>query len=663
MIGVRSFLGPPECFAPYCYLSKYIFDINQRYAELAKILGFSDSLETPKFGWLNIHICEQQKCMKSLDITDVISRKGYKSIDVKGQINHKNLGTFLERNETLKSTNVSLVLINNSLELLSEVNALKSTEKDILFIIILDKTNEKQSISKCQTEERSSGNVLITSRENVNDDIGDMLERIVLKTMKTKCENVYKWLNEMKSSVVNKLTTDGSRKRKSFDEARCKIKMMCTHRLTSHDKENDSMCQHFYTPTGIDDHVSSNDRNINDKNKVCPQTGVEENSIAKRTDSRSSSTSTSYRQECIDRDTIESLLGEMVALFSNSKVPHYERPNLPQYEEKEIIEELRTELLDISPSIRGVGFRFTCFVVYVERTGTKRLLRKIRSVLRKYQIDDYEIQTVSEQRDYCRVGAKIRAARRCKDQSKPVEGTLGCFAKNTDGKDTNMYALISKHVAQFCDSFKISSTSASDILCKVIERSVTQTGLDIAALWLDLNDKSIKICARYKTEMIDDESASGSAEGNDGSDLLQGKLHHYSDQLKCGQSDIVCNGQKVYIWGAVSKPGKGVITMRAFKSGEMKALIQVEDRVPSMVGEVPERFCCSGDSGAIVCAEDRRGKCVHILAMVMGIANEKEIKENPKLRGRYLTVPLSSGLEELQDRTGHIFQICECIDS
>ncbi|XP_053388300.1 uncharacterized protein LOC128551462 [Mercenaria mercenaria] len=667
MVAISSFLISPSSFAPYSYLCNHTVNLHERYSVLAKNLGIQDNTETCNFGQINIHICEPRLCKNSLDIKDIISRKGIKSLDLKGQkINYKTFGTFLESNETLKSTNVSLVVVNGCLELLDEITALAEKNNDIYFIKVEDKLGQTPAKSKRQAECGKHRNIKFTSIENVNNDIGDLLERIVLKTIKQKCDNVNAWLNEKKHSDGKTRVEGRTRKRKSFMEACTKIKMMYNPEWTGSDKENDDPNQDPQVFTRIQDKMSMNHKDMNGKSKVCPQTGMEDHVREKVPGSPSVSWTFSDRLQCVDRDTIESLLAEMVALYSNSNVPIYDRPRITQYEEREISEKLRKQLFDLSPSVKGVGYRFTCFVVYVERIKTSResecLQQKILSVLKENQIDDFQIKSVSKQRYYVRVGSTIRATKRHQSHKKPCEATLGCFANIKDGKDPKTCALISNHVAKFCDSFRISSSSTTDILCTRIESSVTETGLDIAAVKLVLKDQDKKICAKFRTEIIEDESALDSAIGDIDNELLQGKLHHYSDHLN-RQSNILCNGLKVYIWGGVSKPGKGVITMRSFKKGDMKALIQVEDRVPSKEGVIPERFCYPGDSGAIVCAEDSRGNFIHILAMVIGITNEEEIQRNPQIRGKYLAVPLSSGLEELKDRTGFTFQICECIDS
>ncbi|XP_053388299.1 uncharacterized protein LOC128551461 [Mercenaria mercenaria] len=667
MITVSSFEASPESFAPYSYACKYSSNLHKRYAEIAETLGLHNNLETPCFGRLNIHICQQSHCKKSLTVTEVISTKGCKTLLEKGHFECKSLRSFLERSATSKSAYMNLVVINEGPENLEEVTALNDRHCNMLLIVIADENSEGLAESKYQAERSVNGNIIITSRAKLNEAIGDELERIVLKTIKTKCENVDKWLNEKKCLVVNKGATCGNRKRKSFFDACCKIKDIYRPGLHINDKEND---QHFcdsFASRGINGHVSTNIKDatfqMNNNRKVCSTTGVQDYANRKYPVNTSLSSPISDRLQGVDRDTLESLLAEMIALYNNSKVPDYERPQVSQYEEKEISEELRKELQAIS-SVIGVGYRFTCFVVYVERgEKTEYQQQKIRSILEGNEILDYEIQYVSKCKIFSRVGSKIRATRKCQVRGKPVEGTLGCFAKNKDAKDRDTYALISKHVASFCDSFYISGSSASEILGKVIQSSVSETGLDIAALRLrNVPNENISICAKFKSETTDGEFASYGAVGDDVCDLLKGKLHTYSDYLEHGQRDLVCEGLNVYIWGAVSKPGKGVITMRAFKKGDMKALILVEDRKPSKKGDAPERFCSFGDSGAIVCAEDSRGEFVHILAMLIGIINEEDIQKDQTTRGKYLSVPLSSGLQELDERTGYSFKIFECID-
>ncbi|XP_060592877.1 uncharacterized protein LOC132747495 [Ruditapes philippinarum] len=225
-----------------------------------------------------------------------------------------------------------------------------------------------------------------------------------------------------------------------------------------------------------------------------------------------------------------------------------------------------------------------------------------------------------------------------------IFGTLGCFASMHKRNNHHVYALTAKHILSQGDFFSCPEHGYNKPIGQVVPKTVPPAGLDIAALKLN---EEIRFCTKFRTELDCEDT-----------NLLPCKLYDYVED---DESGILCCGQLVYIWGAASKPGKGVITVPKYLTNDMEeGLIVIEDRY-SCQGDIPERFCKPGDSGAIVCVEDRRGKCVHVLAMVMGILNENAVQSNPASRAKYVTVPLSIGLQELTNRTGFSFQLSGCI--
>jgi hypothetical protein len=90
-------------------------------------------------------------------------------------------------------------------------------------------------------------------------------------------------------------------------------------------------------------------------------------------------------------------------------------------------------------------------------------------------------------------------------------------------------------------------------------------------------------------------------------------------------------------------------------------LIQVED-VTDGEGTVDKRFAQPGDSGAIACIEVPGKEYVKPLSMQIGSINYKGIEKDDKqkeqkVKGQYLTVPLSSGLEQISKRIGRKVEI------
>ncbi|XP_045182461.2 uncharacterized protein LOC123541121 [Mercenaria mercenaria] len=639
MLKVQKYRVTPNAFPAYNLARKRVPPLHQRYVELTGELGINGRLEIPEFGSIDLSIVENLNMQKSLDISDVVPKRS--SIEQTEEANVENIAAYLEGQVVNESGSIELVLFSEYCVSRKEISLLSKTYKDRVFVIIeeAESNPESNGLAACY-------NVLKTTKENINDNVGDILERLVLKTITTECENVKLLLDKKKllDHLQSENSTDYADGVTKYIINGCKKRRNATL-MVSNTSERSNGFQNISCET---EDGTKFDLHLDDNCQGCDATRTHN---ARKLDLTNMSDDVCEKLLYVDRTIIESLLAEMTVLFRTSCVPEDEWPNFKVYKERKVDEQLQTDLFNISPAVKGMGYRFDRFVICIEEAKDMddydSILKSIGSVMDGSGVEDYTVEEISKElKPYScdvRVGAKIETG----GPDDLVCGTLGCFAFMTDDSCEKTCALISKHVATcgnrfFCPDYGI--TMLNNPLGHVVTATVQDTGLDIAALLLD---ERVRICAKYKSEDPDFDSG-----------LLQCKLHDYTED---SNDEILSSGQQVYIWGATSKPGKGVITIPTYKiDGMENGLILIEDRSVRK-GEIPERFCKPGDSGAVVCAEDRRGEFVHAVAMLMGILNEHALKKDPTTRGKYLSVPLSTGLQELTKRTGYSFELCECI--
>jgi hypothetical protein len=289
---------------------------------------------------------------------------------------------------------------------------------------------------------------------------------------------------------------------------------------------------------------------------------------------------------------------------------------------------MKDDLFKVCPTIKRMGYRYRTFYIYavkpVRLEDEEIRDIKIRSVLRKYDIFPYEISACNEKIEtMMHTGAKIEARfepcyslRSQTNNTQLVKGgTLGCFVKAAGGN--NKYCLLSKHVTEHCSKVYYVENGNNIILGPMIPETNGHfhRGLDISAALMNepVNEESTKFKDTREQ-------------------LINGRLHDYNEEEEDG---ICSSGQSVHIYGAVSKPGVGVITMPIADSGLTSPLIQIED-----IGRNHGQFAKKGDSGAVVCVEDPERRHVVALGMVMGVDREK-----------YLALPLSKGIQQIEAQT------------
>ncbi|XP_045182199.2 uncharacterized protein LOC123540937 isoform X2 [Mercenaria mercenaria] len=344
----------------------------------------------------------------------------------------------------------------------------------------------------------------------------------------------------------------------------------------------------------------------------------------------------------VDKQEIESLLEEILALYDISNVPDSEKPNVTKHKK------LCQDLFAISPTIKRMGYRYSKFHIYAleinEEENKRKRNNEIDQVLHRNGIFDYEVtQCTDNVKPLMYVGASVEARSetsvsvRTRKSSTSVtkRGTLGCFVNLKHRRRrlrSKQCAILARHVAEHCsDLYHVSDDQDRKIASILPATCVNENGsLDIAAA--EMHEQLDEDGIRFK---------------DSDRNLLPGRMHEYN-----GEDKIIRSGKRVHIWGATSNPGHGVITApEIIYEGMKDPLIQIEDKDATE----ETRFARGGDSGAMVCADDPEGNCVHALAVVMGIPANVQAKQTKR---EYLTIPLSRGLAQIQRQTDKHVELC-----
>lgn len=331
------------------------------------------------------------------------------------------------------------------------------------------------------------------------------------------------------------------------------------------------------------------------------------------------------------------LMTEMIGLFNMSDISFEGIPNIFKDRHGMDVKKISRYLVSKVDGLHGIGYRMQKLQVVVKdghMFETEEKQSKLRQALNDLNVYEYEIVPISMKK-YLTSGDEIAV-----DGNR---GSFGCFAKTPETKDetTMICGLLSKHVATTSElntsqqeiELRLIENGKQKGVGKIIPKTVCNGGLDIAAAALFITEEECD--TRFKT-------ASGLPRKS-------GKLDHIRAK------DLF--GQKVHMWGAKSKPGKGIITVPEYIcEGMDHSLIQVEDMVDGD-GTVNKRFAQPGDSGAIACTDVPGQDFVNLVSMNMGCLNYKEVEEDEKRKikkqtGKYLTVPLPSGLEQISKKIG-----------
>ncbi|XP_053382551.1 uncharacterized protein LOC123540314 isoform X2 [Mercenaria mercenaria] len=620
-------------------------------------------------------------------------------------VTEKNINSFMNSREKVGST-ITIFVVDSQAK--NEIYKLGQTKCHIL--VIAEDENVKTELEE---EFKTQGEhvITVTNNENVSSEIDNLLERITLAPLKQIGEDCYAMLEWKDSSSetstgfphteLSNISRTGNMYREEGSINGLTYAETPTNRRSRYRTErkhiskgkkpvssaHSSPCRQNGSAVPVDFDLGKRTSKLSEENKIdvsshistihtrsrsniepggipngfkqassntkCYVTKVERDTttttkgkrrkteLFDQTGSSDVEYQSSRRGQIQEKENPERLLEAILALYGMSNVPETERPAVPKHSYK-----LCNEVFKISPTIKRMGYRYRTFYIYAVKpkclADEEKRRKQVCSLLKKYGIYRFEIAPCAENiMGFMHVGAEIEVRSPYSLRSRAVRepgtvkgGTLGCFVNMNDGE--GQCGLLSKHVSEHYSDVYYVGKGNNKFIGHMLESTNKHqpNGLDISAALMN--------------EHISEE---GTMFKDTRQALLKGKLYEYIED----KEDAVCSsGQSVYIYGAKSNPGKGEITMPFVDSGLSSTLIQVEDQVRSD-GKLQGHFAEKGDSGSIVCVEDPHKKVVHAISMVMG---SPDFEDSPTTRRTYLTIPLSKGLQQLQNNTGKQFKLC-----
>ncbi|XP_045183010.2 uncharacterized protein LOC123541520 [Mercenaria mercenaria] len=337
------------------------------------------------------------------------------------------------------------------------------------------------------------------------------------------------------------------------------------------------------------------------------------------------------------RGEISQLYGESMGMYHRSRVPEYERPQRMKKKPPSLSENVANRFLS-TKGVTGCGYRFQTLDVYIKDTLTEEerqlTAAKVTEIAEKSGILEYQIRTEQENvtkfADYG-VGLTISS-------QQERRASLGGFALKGESRDLSL--LVARHLADDGKPLYVCDTEGrKSVIAYVLQPSKESDrcgSLDIAAASV------LKKIRPNCDTMFKDRCGTPLA----------------SQLTQFEELDVEwLKGLPVHIWGAASSPGLGTIIIPDFYVEGMKRLVKIEDSHPEDT-DIIVPFCKSGDSGAIVCADDPDGDIVHVISMVIGSSNFEAKENNPKIKGEYLSIRLKDGLLQLEEELKDTFRLC-----
>ncbi|KAH3806429.1 hypothetical protein DPMN_134750 [Dreissena polymorpha] len=329
-----------------------------------------------------------------------------------------------------------------------------------------------------------------------------------------------------------------------------------------------------------------------------------------------------------DRHNMDILLLDVKALFERSDVPKSEWPRFEHTKTPELNPKIVKTLYKLDPSVIGCGYQHNVLEIILNREINKTLDGKIIQTLTKNNIVKYHLNygpCPYTPLAGIQVGTPIGRCGRT--------ATLGGFAEHGIDK----YALTARHFIDQQDGkiYYINNNGYSEcIAVKTTPARRERDGLDIVAVRIfpqvEINDMRFKDSTRRPAESV----------------LFRFQETHEQEIRR------VLQGELVFAWTANSSvsPSVGRIVVPQFETpfGQYKYVVIVNDHA-GRFGQ--EAFGKPGDSGAIVCIDDKDGNGVHVISMFMG-----------KCEGQYvthfLTLPLQHGLQQINMELGIHAKLC-----
>ncbi|XP_060605953.1 uncharacterized protein LOC132758353 [Ruditapes philippinarum] len=329
------------------------------------------------------------------------------------------------------------------------------------------------------------------------------------------------------------------------------------------------------------------------------------------------------KEENVDhcKDSSERLYKEILGVFKRSRIPEHKKPDVRVIFPHKVGDEVSNELYKIDSSVKSCGYRYGTLQVFVDDVSNDEIKNSIQKVLQTNGINDFEIvPAISTYKSFIGVGARA-----CPTDVFTSHGSLGGYAKRNS---RDMCALVSRHVAIYSKDMRVSlfdqnSSIRSRLIPETVADDTDEPILDISAA--EINPRDTPICdTRFKSEC--------------GKSLPRKDCEYENKQL---------DSRRVHLWGAVTAPGLGIITIPEVRDrNHDKTYIIVEDRANATAV-----LCREGDSGAMVCADDDYGSGVEAISMLIG-----KDTTNP---GKYATFRIDKGLQQLEKQTDSSFSLCQ----
>lgn len=229
-------------------------------------------------------------------------------------------------------------------------------------------------------------------------------------------------------------------------------------------------------------------------------------------------------------------------------------------------------------------------------------------------MDDITFYFVLEEENLARIkcGGEI-------SRHKGLAGTLGCFVIHNPKKYPSSKSLCLLTARHVLDRKEIFYTGQPENIRDFIPYSCYNMDLYIEKIMTSMYDKCT---VEFKDSSNNPCSVS---------------------LIPYGQNWNTLKGTAVYMWGAETKPGKGVISReKVVNEKEGYTYIAVESSLSNT------DFAVHGDSGAVVCIEDKKLKRVSALGILKSRYKVQEDgQDDTKFKFQYIVIPMEDGLRYL----------------
>jgi hypothetical protein len=183
MLKVRHYSITPSAFPSYKYVCGRVPQLHKRYTELLEEIGVNERTKHQTFGSVDVFLIDNHNETVTLQIEDLISEQSLIQLKEINCVNENNHFTSLKQ---IQSTCIAPIIIPEDL---------KDTEDDL----VLERFKPKMFVIKeFESPKPFCDGIIFTTKEQVVDDISDDLEKEVLKSIKTECENVKMLLDKRK---------------------------------------------------------------------------------------------------------------------------------------------------------------------------------------------------------------------------------------------------------------------------------------------------------------------------------------------------------------------------------------------------------------------------------------------------------------------------------